>query len=358
MTLRVAIIGCGKAAENHVSEIKKRRDAVLVGACDYEPLMAEQFSLRHGIVASYTDFSQLLNEQQPDVVHITTPPQSHYSLALKSIEAGCHLLVEKPLADSRNSAAEIVRRAEHEGCKLTVGWTYYFDPVVRSMRELISQGLVGDPVHLDIFQAYDLEGNFGKAVVQDPTHWVHELKGGLLHNNLDHLLSLVVEFITDESPVRSVHAWHSTALPETELIDELRMTLANESTSAQITFSCKARPLGHFATLAGTKSTVRINIANQTLTQDCSSNLPGPVGRLAYGLDQTRQAAFRSLSNCARFVRSDFHALPGLSYLISAFYDSIEHNDDVPIPYEQILRVSAWIDEVVNRIEQTKAVCQ
>ena len=47
------------------------------------------------------------------------------------------------------------------------GLDLLFDPVVRSMRELVSQGVVGDPVHLDIFQAYDLEGNFGKAVVQD-----------------------------------------------------------------------------------------------------------------------------------------------------------------------------------------------
>ena len=108
--------------------------------------------------------------------------------------------------------------------------------------------------------------------------------------------------------------------------------------------------------LVGTKSTVHLNIANQTLVQYRVTNLPGPLGRLAYGLDQTRQAAATVVRNCARFARSDFPALPGLGHLISAFYDSIEYDHDVPISYEHILRVSTWLDEVINRLETTRAV--
>jgi len=134
MTLRVAIVGCGKAAENHVAEIKKLSNASLIAACDSEPLMAEQFCLRHGVGASYTGFEQLLAEQRPDVVHIATPPQSHADLALTAMENGCHVMVEKPLAESSAVTSEVIRYAERNGCKLTVGWTYYFDPVVRSMR--------------------------------------------------------------------------------------------------------------------------------------------------------------------------------------------------------------------------------
>lgn len=357
MTLRVAIVGCGKAAENHITEIQKRLHTDVVAVCDSEPLMAEQFSVRHGIAARYYDFNQMLREQEPDVVHIATPPQSHCVLALQSIEAGCHVFVEKPLAENKDSAAEIVRSAENAGCKLTIGWTYYFDPIVRRMRDLIAEGQIGEPVHLSAFHAYDLQGNFGRAILEDRTHWAHQLKGGLLHNNLDHLFSLIVEFLRDETAVLSLDAWQAADSPYAGLMDELRLSMANAGLSVDIGFSSKARPLGHFLTLRGTKSTIHLNTANQTLIQDRASNLPGPLGRLAYGFDQTRQAAATVVRNCTRFARSDFPALPGLGHLISAFYESIEYDHDVPIPYEHILRVSSWLNEVVNRVEQTRGVC-
>jgi predicted dehydrogenase len=357
MILRVAIVGCGKAAENHIAEIKKRHQTDVVAVCDSDPLMAEQFSLRHRVGARYCDFSQMLREQQPEVVHIATPPQSHCLLALQSIESGCHVFVEKPLAESRDRAAEMIRSAEKAGRKLTIGWTYYFDPVVRMMRELIAQGQIGEPVHLNVFHAYDLQGNFGRALLEDPTHWIHQLKGGLLHNNLDHLFSLIVEFVGYENTTLSLNAWQAANSPYAGLLDELRLSMTNARLSADIGFSSRARPLGHFLTLMGTKSTIHLNIANQTLIQDRVSNLPGPFGRLAYGLDQTRQAVASVVRNCARFVRSDFPALPGLGHLISAFYDSIEYDQDVPISYEYILRVSSWLSEVVNRVEQTMTVC-
>ena len=356
MTLRVAIVGCGKAAENHITEVKKRHHTNVVAVCDSEPLMAEQFSVRHGIVTNYCDFGQMLREQQPDVVHITTPPQSHCLLALQSIDAGCHVFVEKPLAETRDSAAEMIRSAENAGCKLTIGWTYYFDPVVRMMRELVAHGQIGEPVHLSVFHAYDLQGHFGRAVLEDRSHWVHQLKGGLLHNNLDHLFSLIVEFVEEEATTLSVNAWKAADSPYAGLMDELRLSMQSDHLSVEVGFSSRARPLGHSVTLVGTKSTIHLNIANQTLIQDRASDLPGPLGRIAYGLDQTKQAASRLVRNCTRFVRSDFPALPGLGHLISSFYDSIEYDHDLPIPYEHILRVSSWLNDVVNRVEQTRAV--
>jgi hypothetical protein len=141
-------------------------------------------------------------------------------------------------------------------------------------------------------------------------------------------------------------------------VDELRLTLAGGQTCAQVAFSCRARPLGHFFTIVGSKNTLRLNLANQTLMEDSTSRLPGPLGRLACGLDQTRQLASQSFSNLARIIRSDFRVLPGLGYLLSAFYRSIERDEDVPIPYAHILRVSTWIDHVVDGIHHAQAVSQ
>lgn len=356
MTLRVAIVGCGKAAENHAAEIKSLPGVELVAGCDAEPLMAEQFFARHGLKAYYTDLNVLLREQKPDVVHIATPPQAHAHLAIAAVEAGCHVFVEKPLAETNAKAAEIIHAAERNGRKLTVGWTYYFDPAVRKMRELLSRGVLGDPVHLDAFLAYDLRGSFGAAVMENPSHWVHGLRGKLVHNNLDHLLSLLVDFMSEDSVPMNVLAWRTEDSNYLDLADELRFVLRGRVASAQVAFSCKARPLGHFLVIAGTKCTIRLNVVNQIMTLESSSRMPGIAGRLAASLSQIRQLAAINLKNVASLVRSDFQSLAGFRYLLQDFYRCIEDDDDVPIPYGHILRVSSWIDQVVNQLHDVQLV--
>jgi predicted dehydrogenase len=352
MTLRVAIVGCGKCAENHAAEIKKLACAQLVAVCDREPLMAEQFSIRHGVKAWYSDLSRLLSEQTPDVVHVTTPPQSHLDVALQAIAAGCHLFVEKPLAEDARQAAELIRVAQANGCKLTVGWTHYFDPAVRDARARIAQGVIGELVHVEASTAYDLWGNFGVSVLQDRTHWVHRLPGKLFQNNLDHPLAFLSEFVEPENCTLVAHAWRGTDSPYPDLLDELRVTMTGANTSAHLLFSCRARPAGHSLTLVGSKSTLRVDLINQLVTQDSVSRLPGPIGRLACALDHTRQLGWQTLHNLVRFVRSDFQPLPGLGFLTAEFYKCIESGGEVPISYAHMLRVSTLMDRVVQQLQE------
>ena len=352
MTLRVAIVGCGKSAENHVSEIKKLACTQLVGVCDCEPLMAEQFSLRHGIDAWYSDLHRLLLEQCPDVVHIATPPQSHLNVALQVMAAGCHLFVEKPLAEDARQAAQIIRIARASNCKLTVGWTHYFDPAVRAARARITQGDIGDLIHLEAFTAYDLWGNFGVAVLQDRAHWVHRLPGKLFQNNLDHPIAFLAEFVELENCALQVQAWRAADSPYPDLLDELRVTLTGAKTSAHLLFSCRARPTGHTLTLVGSKSTLRVDLVNQIVTRSSVSHLPGPIGKLACALDQTGQLGRQTLQNLVRFARSDFQPLPGLGFLTAEFYKYIESGGNAPILDAHMLRVSAMMDRVVQQLHE------
>src|SRR5882672_2119404 len=79
--IRVAIIGCGKIAEQHASQIRRIACSQLVGVCDSEKRMADQLAERYQVEGSFDNVQQLLKESRPDVVHITTPPQSHFKLA-------------------------------------------------------------------------------------------------------------------------------------------------------------------------------------------------------------------------------------------------------------------------------------
>ena len=150
--LRVAIVGCGKIADGHVDEIRKMPEqAKTVAVCDREDLMAEQLAARFAIPAHYDNFGQMLERERPDVVHITTPPQSHAALALQALAAGCHVYVEKPFALDGAQAAQIVAAAESHGRKLTVGYSSLFDPPVLRLRELVAAGVLGEPLHVESF---------------------------------------------------------------------------------------------------------------------------------------------------------------------------------------------------------------
>src|SRR6185436_16682911 len=173
MALKILIIGCGKIADGHVEEIQKMPElARVVAACDLEPIMAEQIASRYGIPSHGTDFTKLLAEHKPDVVHITTPPSSHLPLAVQAIDAGCHVYVEKPLTLNHADSKKLVAHAEKAKKKLSIGYTYLFDPPALDMRELIRGGVIGDVVHVESFFGYNLDGGFGKAILADPNHWV------------------------------------------------------------------------------------------------------------------------------------------------------------------------------------------
>src|SRR5438876_12401709 len=69
--LRIAIVGCGKIADQHVQAIRRIPDCIIVGLCDREPLMAKQLAERFGINACFTDLQEMLETTTPDAVHIT-----------------------------------------------------------------------------------------------------------------------------------------------------------------------------------------------------------------------------------------------------------------------------------------------
>ena len=79
--LKVAIVGCGKIADAHASQIGRIDGCEIVGVCDKEPLMAQQLYERFPVKRHFSDLVEMLREARPDVVHICTPPESHYDIA-------------------------------------------------------------------------------------------------------------------------------------------------------------------------------------------------------------------------------------------------------------------------------------
>jgi predicted dehydrogenase len=355
--LRVALVGCGKAAENHVREIRKLAGASIAAACDVEPLMAEQLAVRYAIPQQYSDLEAMLDAERPDVVHITTPPASHLSIAVKALDAGCHVFVEKPLTPCYADSLTLVRHATRRNRKLTIGYGYYFDPIARALRDLMAEGVLGDPVHVESFLGYALSGQFGSCVVADRNHWVHRLPGKLAHNLIDHLLNKIAEFVSEQATVHA-RAWQREGGgdPTSSLPDELRIMVLDGDRSAYGTFTSHARPIAHFLNVYGTKHTARLDFELGTITLSGSATLPGALGRLSRTFGEGVQCLREGRKNVVRFVRGEYHALAGLNFLINAFYQSIRHDRTVPFAYADMLKVAAMTDAVVTQLRPQQSV--
>ena len=176
--IKAAIVGCGKMADQHAVQIQKIRGAKLVAVCDAEPLMAKQIAERFRVPAWFTDVDEMLASERPDVVHVTTPPQSHLEIGKSCFEAGANAYIEKPFTLNTADAEELIDVANREGVKLTAGHNGQFTHAMNQMlRSLASDGFLGGRVvHIESLYCYELQGTppMRKRCLRDSDHWVSQ----------------------------------------------------------------------------------------------------------------------------------------------------------------------------------------
>jgi predicted dehydrogenase len=145
----MAVIGAGYWGPNIVRNALAFADTDLKWVCDRDVARArhavgEQSSIR---VTSHID--DVLADESVEAVAIATPPATHAELALHCLEAGRHLLVEKPLADSYQAGRQMVSAAEERGLILHCDHTFCYTPAVQKIREIVAAGELGTPLYYD-----------------------------------------------------------------------------------------------------------------------------------------------------------------------------------------------------------------
>jgi predicted dehydrogenase len=354
--IRVAIVGCGKIADSHASEIQKIPGCEIIGVCDKEELMAKQLYERFRVKRFYSSLPALLKEGQPDVVHITTPPQSHYEIGRQCLEAGCHIYVEKPFTLNTTEAEKLVALANQSGRKLTVGHDEQFSEVGRRMRKLVQDGyLGGEAVHVESTWCYDLgDGAYAKALSADKEHWVRALPGGLLHNTISHGIAKIAEFLSSETPHVVAYGFVSpflNRLGDMGVIDELRVIIyEKQGTTAYFTFSSQMRPLLHQFRIYGPKNGLLLDEDHQVLIKFRGERFKSYVDKFIPPVIMARQYLGNLARNVRLFLAMDFHMDSGKRHLIENFYRSITDGGAVPIPYREILLTSRIMDAIFEQI--------
>jgi predicted dehydrogenase len=356
--IKAALVGCGMVADQHVSQIQRVPGAQVVGVCDTEPLMARQLADRFHVPAWFSDISEMLKSVRPDVVHVTTPAQTHYPIGKLALEAGCHVYLEKPFTVTAPQAEELLALAQRLGLKMTAGHNLQFNPEAIRMRELVRSGFLGGPpTHIDCVQCFSHDDpTYGKALLGDRTHWVRTLPGSLLQNLISHGLAKIAEFLPAGRATVIAHTYSSAylkSLGQTDVVDELRAIIhAGGNTTAYFTFSTQ---------LGAGNSQLCVHGGKTTLIADNTSRMLIPLRQIRYKsylrfflapLIVGRQYHRNSWHNVKQFLKKDFHMDYGMKMLIQSFYQSIQDKSPPPIPYQEILTTAWMMDDIFAQIRK------
>jgi predicted dehydrogenase len=323
--------------------------------------MARQLAERFPVRAHFSDVAELLRQARPDVVHITTPPESHFELARLCLQYGCHVYVEKPFTVHAAQARTLVALADDRGLKLTAGHDDQFSHVARRMRALVGSGYLGGaPVHMEAFYCYDLgDGGYARALLADRQHWVRRLPGGLLHNVISHGIARIAEFLTTDSPRVIAHGFVSPRLArmgERELVDELRVIISEEAgATAYFTFSSQMRPSLHQLRLYGPTNGLVLDQDHETLITLPGHRRTSYLEKFVPPVELARQHLGNVVANVRRFLARDFHMKSGMKHLIESFYASIVDGTPVPIPYREIVLTATLMDAIFAQLAAARA---
>ena len=146
-TIRIGIIGCGGISNGkHMPSLAKVADCEMVAFCDIIPERAQEAAEKFGKpdARTYTDYKELLKDESIDVVHVCTPNRSHSFITVDALEAGKHVMCEKPMAINSAEAKKMIDAAKRTGKKLSIGYQSRFRDDSQYMKMEAEDGTFGD----------------------------------------------------------------------------------------------------------------------------------------------------------------------------------------------------------------------
>jgi len=337
--MKAVLIGAGQIARQHLTCLAQLPGLDLAAVCDLSPSVAECTAERHHIRSWYTDHRAMLHEVRPDVVHVTTPPTSHLRLALDALDAGAHVVVEKPATATLAELESLVARAAERGRTLIEDYNYLFNHAPREILRRIDSGEFGAVTHVDALICLDILGPSGFADPNTP-HPCLSLAGGAIADFLPHLASLAHLFV---GPHRRAHSVWTKRKPSVLPYDEFHAVVEAERGTASLGFSASAQPDAFWLRVYGERMQATANLFETRLTFDRVRPGPKPLRPLLNGLEEGRAVRRAALGGLARKFRAGPGAYEGLFELLARAYRSFADGSPPPVRPAQVLEVNRLV---------------
>jgi len=199
MTLKLAFTGTGYISKVHARAAQKQPDVELVAVVNHRPESMAAFAAEFGIPRQYADVDALLRDGDVNAISVNTPNYLHAPQTIAALEAGVHVMVEKPMAMNATEAKAMLAASEKSGALLMVAHCWRFDPEVLWLREQAEAGRLGTIIRT---KGYSVHVNWG------PAGWFTEKRyagGGAMADMGIHALDTARFLLGDPQPA-SVYA--------------------------------------------------------------------------------------------------------------------------------------------------------
>lgn len=297
--------------------------------------MAERF----GVHSWFTDYRAMLEEIRPDVVHVTTPPTSHFRITMDSLEAGAHVIVEKPAASTFGELDAMARRASDLGRVLVEDHNLVFTRATREIHRRIQSGDFGAVTHVDVMVCLDILGPEGFADPNSP-HPSLSLAGGAIADFLPHLASLAYCFVGGHRQVQTVWSKRrNSVLP----YDEFRALVDCENGTATLGFSACSQPEAFWLKVYGERMQATANLYQTRLTFDGPQPGPRQLRPFLSGFAEGTAVSGAALDTLLSKFRGGTGSYDGLWELVARTYRALSDGSPPPVPPEQVLAVNRMV---------------
>ena len=337
--MKAALIGAGQIARQHLASLKALPGVELAAICDLSPATAEAAAERYGIPSWFTDHRAMLEKVRPDVVHVTTPPTSHFGLAMDALDAGAHVIVEKPATPTFEELETLIHRAQRASCHVIEDYNYIFNQAPQKILHRIVSGEFGAVTHVEILICLDILGPTGFADPNSP-HPALSLSGGAIADFLPHLASLAYRFVGPHRNAKTI--WtkcKSSPLP----FDEFRAVIEAERGTASLGFSARSQPDAFWLRVYGERMQATTNLFETRLTFDGPRNVPKPLRPFFSGLEEGTTIRRAALATLLRKFKGP-GAYEGLWELLARTYRALAEKSILPITATDVLEINRMIE--------------
>ncbi len=342
--LKAAVVGTGAISKEHLSYLSASDMAELVGVCDLSPVAAEYAAQRYGAKKAHTDLEQMLSDEQPEVVHILTPPHSHKAIAETCLKAGAHVICEKPIAANLEEFEALWQLARQCDRHLIEDQNYRFnDPIVK-INNMVRDGVLGDVKEVDIRLCLKVRdgGPFANEILKHP---IHRMPAGVIHDFITHMACLAVNYLPSFDSVTAL--WNNHGGGELFKFDDLDALVVGGDVHGRFRFSAQTLPESFSVTVRGTEGFAETDLFQPYLKcvipRAGGQQLSPLVNHFVNGFGLVK-ASFVNFRN-KLMQRTPYH---GLQVLLDKTYAAIIAGQQPPVGYEDMKRTGQLIDLLVN----------
>lgn len=199
-TIRFAVVGCGHIGKRHAEMICRNPEAELVALCDVLPF-GELSLIQYEAVPFFSSLEEMLaSDVKADVVNICTPNGLHAPLSLKVLQAGCHVVIEKPMALNQTEAESVLLAAERNKREVFCVMQNRYSPPSVWIKDLIESGKLGKTYLVQVNCFWNRDERYYRS---DNWHGTRSMDGGTLFTQFSHFVDLMYWLFGDISDIRS-----------------------------------------------------------------------------------------------------------------------------------------------------------